>query len=59
MKQLVNSWVEAELKGYRNTLGGAIKELNEECGMRINYSRLSEWRRGLYAPASRGPNLPR
>ena len=51
MKQLVNSWVEAELKGYGNTLAGAIKELSQECGMKLTYSRLSEWRRGLYTPS--------
>jgi len=35
MKQLVNSWVEAELRGYGNTLGGAIKELSQECGIKL------------------------
>lgn len=51
MKQLVNSWVEAELRGYGNTLAGAIKELSQECGMKLTHSRLSEWRRGLYTPS--------
>jgi hypothetical protein len=51
MKQLVNSWVEAERGGYGNTLAGAIKELSQECGMKLTHSRLSEWRRGLYTPS--------
>lgn len=51
MKRLVNSWVEAELRGYGNTLAGAIKELNQECGIKLNHSRLSEWRRGRYTPS--------
>lgn len=51
MKTLVNSWVEAELTGYGNTLAGAIKELSQECGIKLTYSRLSEWRRGLYTPS--------
>jgi hypothetical protein len=51
MRRLVESWVEAEKTGYRNTLGGAIKELNRECGIRLTYSRLAEWRRGKYTPS--------
>lgn len=51
MKQLVNSWIEAERSGYGNSLASAIKELNQECGMKLTHSRLSEWRRGLYTPS--------
>jgi len=51
MRRLVESWVEAEKTGYRNTLGGAIKELNQECGIKLTYSRLAEWRRGKYTPS--------
>lgn len=45
MKELVNTWVDAELNGYGNTLVAAIKELNAACGTKVNYSRLLEWRR--------------
>ena len=51
MRRLVESWVEAEKIGYRNTLGGAIEELNRECGTKLTYSRLAEWRRGKYTPS--------
>jgi len=51
MRRLVESWIEAEKTGYRNTLGGAIKELNQECGIKLTYSRLAEWRRGKYTPS--------
>jgi hypothetical protein len=51
MRRLVESWVEAEKIGYRNTLGGAIKELNKKCGTKLTYSRLAEWRRGKYTPS--------
>lgn len=51
MRQLVNSWIEAEKQGYNNTLGGAIKDLNQACAMRLTYSRLAEWRKGKYTPA--------
>ncbi len=51
MRRLVESWIEAEKIGYRNTLGGAIKELNRECGIKLTYSRLAEWRRGKYTPS--------
>src|ERR1700682_1784667 len=51
MRRLVESWIEAEKSGYRNTLGGAIKELNQECGIKLTYSRLAEWRRGKYTPS--------
>jgi hypothetical protein len=53
MKQLVCSWVEAEKSGYRNTLGGAIEELNKECGTKLTYSRLAEWRKGKYTPSQK------
>src|SRR5580704_11929159 len=51
MRRLVESWVEAEKTGYRNTLGGAIKELNKECSIKLTYSRLAEWRKGKYIPS--------
>ena len=51
MRQLVSSWVEAERNGYRNTLRGAINELSQECGIKLTYSRLAEWRRGKYTPS--------
>ena len=54
MRRLVESWIEAEKHGYRNTLGGAIKELNRECSIKLTYSRLAEWRRGKYTPS---PNV--
>jgi hypothetical protein len=53
MRQLVSSWVEAQKHGYRNTLGGAIKELNQECGIKLTYSRLAEWRKGKYTPSQK------
>jgi hypothetical protein len=53
MRRLVESWIEAEKIGYRNTLGGAIEELNRECGIKLTYSRLAEWRRGKYTPSQK------
>jgi hypothetical protein len=53
MRRLVESWVEAEKIGYRNTLGGAIEELNRECGIKLTYSRLAEWRSGKYTPSQK------
>jgi hypothetical protein len=53
MRRLVESWAEAEKIGYRNTLGGAIKELNKVCGTKLTYSRLAEWRRGKYTPSQK------
>ena len=50
MRQLVNSWVEAQQTGYGKTLGQAIEDLNRECGTKLTYSRLAEWRRGKYTP---------
>jgi hypothetical protein len=54
MKQLVNSWIEAELRGYGNTLACAIKELSQECGIKLTHSRVAEWRKGKYTPS---PNV--
>lgn len=51
LKRLVNSWVDAELNGYGNTLSGAIKDLSQECGTKLTHSRLAEWKRGRYTPA--------
>jgi hypothetical protein len=51
MKQLVNSWIEAEKNGYRNTLAGAIREISQECGIKLTHSRVSEWRKGKYTPS--------
>ena len=53
MRRLVESWVEAEKIGYRNTLGGAIRELNKECNTKLTYSRLAEWRKGKYTPSQK------
>ena len=51
MRRLVNSWVDAEKSGYRNTMAGAIRELNKECGIALTHSRLAEWRKGKYTPS--------
>jgi hypothetical protein len=51
MRQLVNSWVEARKHGSEITLGTVIRELNAECGICADYSRLSEWKKGRYTPA--------
>jgi hypothetical protein len=51
MKRLVDSWVQANLDGYGNTLAAAIRELNKECGLQLTHSRLSEWRKGKYTPS--------
>ena len=51
MRRLVESWIEAEKSGYRHTLREAIEELNRECGIKLTYSRLAEWRRGKYTPS--------
>jgi hypothetical protein len=53
MRQLVALWIEAEKTGYRNSLGEAIEILNRESGLKLNYSRLAEWRRGKYVPSPR------
>ena len=53
MRQLVSSWVDAERNGYRNTLRGAIDDLSLECGIKLTYSRLSEWRRGKHTPSQK------
>lgn len=50
MKRLVKSWVEAE-KSYGDSLAEAIRVLNEERGMHVTHSRVSEWRRGVYTPS--------
>jgi hypothetical protein len=39
MRRLVETWIEAEKSGYRNTLGRAVKELNLECSIKLTYSR--------------------
>ena len=51
MRQLVESWVEAERTGYRNTLADAIKILSQECGITLTHSRVAEWRNGKYTPS--------
>ena len=51
MRRLVESWVEGERKHHGNSLGVAIKRLNERLGMRVTYSRAAEWRRGVYVPS--------
>ena len=51
MRQLVSSWIEAEKRGYRNSVAEAIRLLNKECDMSLTHSRLSEWRRGKYTPS--------
>ncbi len=51
MRQLVESWVEAEKTGYGNTLGDAIKALSKECGITLTHSRVAEWRKGKYTPS--------
>lgn len=51
MRQLVDSWVEAEKTGYGNTLGDAIKALSKECGITLTHSRVAEWRKGKYTPS--------
>lgn len=53
MRRLVCSWEDAEKNGYRNSLGKAIKELSRETGIKLTYSRLSEWRRGIYTPSQK------
>jgi len=51
MRRLVESWVEAERAHHGNSLAEAIRRLNENRGMRVTHSRVSEWRRGVYAPS--------
>jgi hypothetical protein len=53
MKQLVSSWVEAEKNGYGHSLREAIEELNRQCGIKLTYSRLAEWRKGKYTPSQK------
>jgi hypothetical protein len=42
MRQLVESWVEAEKTGYGNTLGDAIKALSKECGITLTHPRVHD-----------------
>src|SRR5688572_5050746 len=51
MRRLVQSWVQAESEQHGVSLGGAIKRLNEDLGMRVTYSRAAEWRRWIYVPS--------
>ena len=51
MRRLVESWVEAEREYHGNTLAAAIRRMNEACGVHVTHSRVSEWRRGVYAPS--------
>lgn len=51
MEQLVETWVEAEREGYSNSLGQAIRELNEATDSKIHYSRIAEYRKGVHAPS--------
>jgi hypothetical protein len=51
MRRLVESWIEAEKIQHGNTLGAAIKRLNEKREMNVTSSRVSEWRRGVYVPS--------
>jgi hypothetical protein len=53
MRQLVESWVEAEKTGNGNTLADAIKALSKECGITLTHSRVAEWRKGKYTPSPR------
>lgn len=50
MRQLVKSWIEAE-KARGLSLGEAIDLLNEKREMHVTYSRVAEWRRGVYVPS--------
>jgi hypothetical protein len=49
VRRLVESWTEAN----RHMLGEAIKILNEDCGTKLTYSRLAEWRKGKYTPSAK------
>lgn len=51
MRRLVESWIEAEKIYHGNTLAAAIRRMNETRGMSLTHSRVSEWRRGIYAPS--------
>lgn len=51
MRRLVESWIAAEKREHGNSLGQAIARLNERRGMRVTYSRVAEWRRGVYVPS--------
>ena len=50
MQKLAESWVRAEKEHHGKSLIQAIDELNETLGSQVNHSRVSEWRRGVYAP---------
>lgn len=50
MRRLVESWVTAE-RANGNNCAAAIRCLNAALGMKITHSRVSEWRRGVYAPS--------
>lgn len=50
MRNLVESWIAAE-KSYGHSTAEAIKLLNETIASKVTHSRVSEWRRGVYAPS--------
>lgn len=50
MRNLIDSWIAAE-RSHGNSLAGAIKQLNETIASKVTHSRVSEWRRGVYAPS--------
>jgi hypothetical protein len=49
MRRLVESWIKAE-QSRGNNLAAAIRILNDLLGTKVTHSRLSEWKRGVYAP---------
>jgi hypothetical protein len=51
MRRLVETWIAAERESHGNNLTAALKVLNETLEMQITHSRVSEWRRGKYAPS--------
>jgi len=51
MRKLVETWIEVERVMYGNSLGKAVKRLNDTLGGAVTTSRVSEWRRGIYCPS--------
>ena len=49
MRTLIHSWIAAE-RSRGMTLGSAIQRLNSVRGTSVTYSRVAEWRRGVYVP---------
>jgi len=51
IRQLVDSWIQAEKEHYGLTQREAVARLNDELSIRLRVSRVAEWKRGKYCPS--------